>query len=408
MGKSLTDFLRKVAIKIPAVFLVTASAGFGCVYAYGQGSQHGVLLALLSVSMAVGFESSKPLAVFGAVQADLTWPSRLALGVLALVACAYSLTAEVSLVAANRQAANAVRAGQATQQTVAKDTLARAKSELAANGVTKPVADVEAELAVIKLDRTWQRTVECSNVTLDASRSFCTKAAAVTAEMEKAKRADELRKAIQSAEASLMTTAGVDDADPGAAAVVVYLAAIGARVDSAAVSRGLVLVAVLALEIGSLFAGVLASALAGSVPATLDVEAVKKNTSVANANTDRTLVDPVSSNKPDSQPGQIPNSTGHSVRERLITRLKVAGGSLVQSTRELAFSLGCSKSALGEVLARLESEGVLVRVAASHGKGSAIRLVGEMVAQAGPHLGARPTSALWYALLNAGIKHTCR
>jgi hypothetical protein len=68
------------------------------------------------------------------------------------------------------------------------------------------------------------------------------------------------------------------------------------------------------------------------------------------------------------------------VRERLITRLKVAGGSLAQPTRELAFSLGCSKSALGEVLAKLECEGMLVRVAASHGKGLAIRLVGEMAA----------------------------
>jgi DNA-binding GntR family transcriptional regulator len=52
----------------------------------------------------------------------------------------------------------------------------------------------------------------------------------------------------------------------------------------------------------------------------------------------------------------------------------------VQSTRELALSLGCSKSALAEALAKLESEGVLVRVVASHGKGSAIRPLGEMAA----------------------------
>jgi hypothetical protein len=60
--------------------------------------------------------------------------------------------------------------------------------------------------------------------------TFCTKA--VAAEVTNAKRADELWKTIQSAETSLVTTAGVDDVDPGAAAVVVYLAAIGVQVNT--------------------------------------------------------------------------------------------------------------------------------------------------------------------------------
>jgi hypothetical protein len=51
------------------------------------------------------------------------------LRVLAPVACAYSLTAEVSLVGTNRQGANAVRHGHAEQQTVARGSLIRASSD---------------------------------------------------------------------------------------------------------------------------------------------------------------------------------------------------------------------------------------------------------------------------------------
>ena len=83
---------------------------------------------------------------------------------------------------------------------------------------------------------------------------------------------------------------------------------------------------------------------------------------------------------PDIPPGHEPDSTGHSIHERLLSKLSVAGGSLAQATRELALGLGCSKSALGDVLAKLEGEGVIVRVAASHGKGSAIKLSGVEVA----------------------------
>jgi hypothetical protein len=108
------------------------------------------------------------------------------LRVLAPVACAYSLTAEVSLVATNRQGAIAVRAGPAEQQTVDRDSLIRAYVPRKSICATKPVADVEAQLAALKLDQTWQRAARYTNVTLYASWAFCTRAATVTAELERA------------------------------------------------------------------------------------------------------------------------------------------------------------------------------------------------------------------------------
>lgn len=58
----------------------------------------------------------------------------------------------------------------------------------------------------------------------------------------------------------------VKDADPGAKALATYLALSGLAVAAAVLSEWLVLVPVLALEIGSAFAGVLVQSLAGLPP----------------------------------------------------------------------------------------------------------------------------------------------
>ena len=52
-----------------AVGLVVASAGFGAVFAWQIGIQHGFVLACLTVLFAVALEGIKPLAINAALQA---------------------------------------------------------------------------------------------------------------------------------------------------------------------------------------------------------------------------------------------------------------------------------------------------------------------------------------------------
>ena len=53
--------------------LVISSAGFGAVYAWTTGSEHGVVLGGLFVLMAVALEIAKPLAVATALTSFRSW-----------------------------------------------------------------------------------------------------------------------------------------------------------------------------------------------------------------------------------------------------------------------------------------------------------------------------------------------
>jgi hypothetical protein len=59
--------IRVVAVT-SATGLVVASAGFGGVFAYKVGVQHSILLAGLTVLMALALEGVKPLAIAAAFQ----------------------------------------------------------------------------------------------------------------------------------------------------------------------------------------------------------------------------------------------------------------------------------------------------------------------------------------------------
>ena len=370
--------LHHLALHVPAAALVIASTGFGCVFAWGQGQQTGVALAVLSVLMTAGLELAKPLSIAAAFAPGTPGQTRLALGLLAAVAIAYSLSAEISLVAVNRQAANSGRAATATAHTVAQADLDAARADLAALGNIHPVAEAEQAFAVFNLNKLYDQTKACTAATLPASRDWCVKATGAASELVKAKKAEALRSKIETAQSVLVASAGVTEADPGAAATSAYLGSLGLHIDPDNVAKLLVLLAVLALEVGSATAGLLVAASARPVlahrPATLGQPAAPPKLSVAMPDSAR----PLTADSPAPEGGNSalsgPDSTGQSVRERLFARLAVAGGSLAQSTRELALGLGCSKSALADVLTKLETEGLIVRVAASHGKGSAIRL----------------------------------
>jgi len=130
-------------IRLPSFCLVLASTGFGAVYAWQAGMQNGVALACLSVLMATGLECAKPLAFSAAMTRGASAQSRMALGLMAFFAVAYSLSAEVSLVATNRQSSNAQRAQITANHDKAKADIETAKADLAALGAVTPLADAE-------------------------------------------------------------------------------------------------------------------------------------------------------------------------------------------------------------------------------------------------------------------------
>lgn len=118
VGQGLVPTSNRITSTIAAMSaagLVFASAGFGSVYAWSAGAPYGHLMAGLTVLMACGLECAKPLAVASVLSAfrDLAIVRGTALALLAVVAVAYSLTAELSLMATARGDLVAQRAASA-------------------------------------------------------------------------------------------------------------------------------------------------------------------------------------------------------------------------------------------------------------------------------------------------------
>jgi hypothetical protein len=91
-------------VKVASTALVLSSIGFGSVFAFKASIHGGILLAGLAVLMAAALEAIKPLAIAQAFQALGNWSlgRGLALLFLGLIAVAYSLTSELSLMSASR------------------------------------------------------------------------------------------------------------------------------------------------------------------------------------------------------------------------------------------------------------------------------------------------------------------
>lgn len=142
---TITTQLQRLLATACAYGLVTASAGFGAVYAFKVGSEHSTLLALLSVLMALGLEGCKPLAVSQAIRCN---SARVAIPMacLAVVAVTYSLTAELSLMASNRSDLAATRTAQSEAARDAAGKKQRINDELRSLGLQRPSESIQAEL----------------------------------------------------------------------------------------------------------------------------------------------------------------------------------------------------------------------------------------------------------------------
>lgn len=372
---------HRIIVCASAAALVVASAGFGAVYAWHTGSHHGPLLGALSVVMALGLEGVKPFAIEGIFTALRSWsPGRaVAMAALGLVAVAYSLTAELSLMASTR-------ADNATERTLAGDTAdaARArykdaKTELAALSTARPAGTIAAEIERLK---TTPGLASCDDTTAPGygpiTRRACTEIATLRAEGEIAAHRERLRQALAAAEHDMATTPPTTKGDPAASALATYLAAFGLSVAVASLSEWLALMPVLALEIGSALALVLVN---GTRVGTGALEHGTQTApeglrfrctgvpSVSEGMSEGTAEGPSAGlcEAPMAAPRNAP------LKAALLTHLRDAGGSLRTGQRALAKTLGASPTELHRTLHALAATGVIALNAAP--TGTELRLV---------------------------------
>jgi hypothetical protein len=377
----------RISASIAAALLVIASAGFGSFYAYAQGQHQGAPLALLAVCMALGLEIAKPFAVDGVFSSlrSLAIGRALAMLVLAIVAVGYSLTAELSLMAMTRGDTAASRSKAADAAKDDRAELARVTAERSAMTFTPATADAVSATheAVTAASRT--RKAECGerselagakrgsqrgpNCRLRESeestaRQKLSETIAAKAATDKATALDAKADAIRARLAEAPATAA---ADPGAMALATYLGIFGLTVDSSMLAQWLVLVGVLALEVGSALSLLLVHA-AGTP---------QRGRGTAILGQLRRVPDPEKAAVALPEPREtatrpaVSKKRGRPARERkeaeakVIELLRTAGGEIpARSTRKLGRMLDVRKSTAHSALLGLLATGAIVKTAA--------------------------------------------
>jgi hypothetical protein len=334
-----TRFAVQVVATGCATALVIASAGFGAVYAYRVGIEHSFVLASLTVLFAIALEGIKPLAIAQAFQLFASWaPIRgIALAGLGVVAVAYSVTSELALMSASRGDLAAERLKASETGNIARDRYANAKAELVRLAPSRTVLEIEALIDTIK--------PICRMV---RGESVCSKPVPLIAELARAKRRQELEASLREAGAQVANGSAVAVADPGASALVTYLSALGISVSADLLAQWLNLVPVLALELGSALAGVLA-------------------TSVSHERV--TAVQPVPLLLPSPQAAERDR-----VSQGIVRQLQANGGSIRGTHRSLAQTLDADRNTVSRALNSLAASGVIA-VATSRRHGSLLRLL---------------------------------
>lgn len=361
--------ITSTVARISASGLVIASAGFGAVYAWQSGSTHGWLLGSLTVLFAVALECIKPLAVASAFQAFRSFAigRGVALGMLAVVAVAYSLTSELSLMAGSRGDLAAKRGAVVTQAEATRERYASARAELATLAPSRPKAEVEAEIARLLAEN--PKAGDCSVVDGPVSRVVCPRVAVLKGEVARAERRLELQAIVQQTTANLASGETVKAADPGSHALAIYLAALGINVKSSVLAEWLVLVPVFALELGSALAALLVQSVSSpsvqvavqagvQVAAKADVQphteqpaAIPQNPSIHRV--------PAPLNTTEHNDRNDDSSGGGGTRQNVVKLLESKQGRVQGSQRGLAALIGTSATRLNQVLRELADAGIV-------------------------------------------------
>ena len=358
----------RLLAQISATGLVLASAGLGSIYAWTTGSQHGAGLAALMVLMAVTLEIAKPLSLAASFSAFRSWSvvRGALLALMAVVAISYSLTAELTLMAgargdvvAQREATLKVSTDASDEAKHARDRYEAAQNELASLPAARPASELQKQITDLLLTPGANGCVQTDG---RVTKTVCPLVADLKAEKGRAERRASLEAVLaQQLPVMAHTVPQVRVADPGATALHTYAAALGFTIPANVLTEWLALIPVLALEIGSAFAGLLVQATSPSVG--------RRRQEVA-------IAAPVQ--EPLVHHGPLANTDDPATRQKvkvaIMDQLEKRGGSLAKSERGLAALIGASRQTTRRAINGLVIAGLVASEASR--SGTLLRLVG--------------------------------
>jgi hypothetical protein len=252
------------------------------------------------------------------------------------------------------------------QRTRAQAAFDQARTAMASLAPSRPVAEVEAVLAIAK--------PTCRVTVLNGKRdTFCTPNASLVAEKARAQRRVELQAQIERANAAL-SEAPARMANTDAVALAGYLAAVGIKTDADTLNKLLTLLGVLVIEVGGGLSLAVGMALSEKP---LSEQTV--HTAPVHSPGQHIKETPAASEETDGV--HTVHSPSKSSRDRLLALVHDAQGALRTGHRALGEALGISATRAGQLLRDLVADGA-IRVRAGK-TGSVITLVPKLVAERG-------------------------
>lgn len=231
------------------LLLVSAMMNYQFGYSLGRTPTDSHIYGMASAA-ADCFKALAPFFFFAAIR-NRVWSQALAAALVWVVVTGYAFTSALGHAALNRFATSGERVVAGTNYKDMRAERERAEDQLKWIPPHRPPATVEAELNVLKAQRPWMTTNECTDATTKASREFCQQYFKLSAEHASGLETEKLRAKIAQlgAQAAKVTGAAVmGEADPQAG-VIARLTGL----DLGTVQTGLMLFVALLIEIGSGF-----------------------------------------------------------------------------------------------------------------------------------------------------------
>jgi hypothetical protein len=228
---------------------VSAAMNYRFGFSLGKTALDGQIYGAASAA-ADCFKALVPFFLFAAIR-NRMWSQALAAAVVWTVVSAYSMTSALGHAALNRLDTTGQRAVEASNYKELRADSKRAQDQLTWIPAHRPAETVAAELNVVKAQRAWVVTRECTEVSGKSAREFCQQFHKLNAEHASAVQSQKLESRISEIGAKLAKTAGgtvMAEADPQAS---VLSKITGIEVEK--VQTALTIFVALLIEIGSGF-----------------------------------------------------------------------------------------------------------------------------------------------------------
>ena len=231
------------------LLVVSAAMNYRFGFSLGKTALDGQIYGAASAA-ADCFKALVPFFLFAAIR-NRMWSQAVAAALVWTVVTSYSMTSALGHAALNRLDTTGQRAVEAANYKDLRADSKRAQDQLTWIPAHRPAETVVSELNVIKAQRYWIVTKECTEVTGKGAREFCQQFHKLNAEHASAEQSQKLESRIADIGAKLAKTAGgtvMAEADPQAS---VLAKITGLEVDK--VQTALTIFVALLIEIGSGF-----------------------------------------------------------------------------------------------------------------------------------------------------------